>query len=361
MHESHGILNRLRVPLRGLAPFVLTLLCGFTVACGPELDLAFDGEDPPDVGDEYEQSEDWGDGKADLIGSWPLLRSGQNNRSVVALQYLLREHGEELSVDGDFGPQSVTAVKSFQRRKSLSADGVVGQATWAALIDGMTISPGDDGSHVRALQYLLLNRYSYSLSVTGVFGDTTETRLRAFQEDRCAEEDGVVGDDTWFALIAQAFGCGGGGAAEILRAHQDGRILLQGRDYEGSSPLDNIEDAAVGQPARRSSRGHYGATRVNLNPAMVSALAQITASYGSFTITSVAGGRHSSSSHHYSGNAFDAGAVRGSLVRGDSAAVRDFMRMCVALGARQVIGPSSSVAGAWSDSNHCDHIHCGDF
>ncbi len=361
MNESNGVFNSLRVSLRGLALCSFFACCGLAAGCGPEFDLSYDDGSIADVGDEYETSEDWGEGKADLIGTWPILRSGQSNRSVVAAQYLLLEQGETLSVDGDFGPETSRAVKAFQRAKGLAADGVIGQATWASLIEGMAISRGDEGNHVRAAQYLLLNRYSYSVEVTGVFGENTETRVRAFQTDRCIDEDGVIGAETWFALIAQAYGCGGGGAATILRAHQDGRILLQGPDSEGSSPLDNIEDAAAGIPARRSARGHYGATRVNLNPQMVSALAQIAASYGHFTITSVAGGRHSANSYHYRGNAFDVGEVRGLIIRGDSAAARDMMRMCVALGASEVIGPSSSVAGAWSNADHYNHIHCGGF
>jgi hypothetical protein len=39
-----------------------------------------------------------------------------------------------VAVDGGFGPQTLRAVKSFQLAHSLTADGVIGNATWAALL-----------------------------------------------------------------------------------------------------------------------------------------------------------------------------------------------------------------------------------
>lgn len=40
---------------------------------------------------------------------------------------------EERDVDGDFGRKTEQAVKQFQRRQVLQADGKVGARTWAAL------------------------------------------------------------------------------------------------------------------------------------------------------------------------------------------------------------------------------------
>lgn len=64
----------------------------------------------------------------------PTLRQGSTGTHVrdlqAALQKLLLYAG---SVDGAFGPKTLTAVMQFQRRSKLLIDGVVGPMTWAAL------------------------------------------------------------------------------------------------------------------------------------------------------------------------------------------------------------------------------------
>ena len=51
------------------------------------------------------------------------------------LQCLLKTyHGADIEVDGDFGRGTQSAVKSFQKAKGLSADGVVGNKTLEALL-----------------------------------------------------------------------------------------------------------------------------------------------------------------------------------------------------------------------------------
>lgn len=65
----------------------------------------------------------------------PTLQQGSIGDSVKALQALLnlwREYG--LTVDGDFGKRTAAAVRDFQRKRSLSVDGIVGAQTWAALL-----------------------------------------------------------------------------------------------------------------------------------------------------------------------------------------------------------------------------------
>lgn len=62
-----------------------------------------------------------------------VLRVGSSGASVEALQKLLEAAGYKVTVDAAFGPGTLEAVKSFQRDKGLTVDGVVGAATWAAL------------------------------------------------------------------------------------------------------------------------------------------------------------------------------------------------------------------------------------
>ena len=64
------------------------------------------------------------------------LREGSSGDAVRFLQsYLNRLHGTPLlAVDGRFGAATKQAVKGFQTNSGLTADGIVGRATWEKLI-----------------------------------------------------------------------------------------------------------------------------------------------------------------------------------------------------------------------------------
>lgn len=62
-----------------------------------------------------------------------ITRLGSRGAAVLAVQRRLRARGWTISVDGAFGPATDKVVRAFQREKRLTADGVVGPKTWAAL------------------------------------------------------------------------------------------------------------------------------------------------------------------------------------------------------------------------------------
>lgn len=75
----------------------------------------------------------------------PTLRRGSRGEAVEELQALLNaKYGFDLEIDGNFGKATENAVKDFQRKNGLTADGVVGKKTWKSL----GITPGtDDKNH----------------------------------------------------------------------------------------------------------------------------------------------------------------------------------------------------------------------
>ena len=64
------------------------------------------------------------------------VKQGSKGSAVTALQRQLRFTWgyKSVTVDGSFGKATTTAVKSFQKKKGLKSDGVVGQGTWKALV-----------------------------------------------------------------------------------------------------------------------------------------------------------------------------------------------------------------------------------
>lgn len=61
------------------------------------------------------------------------LRLGDSGDEVKTLQMKLNKVGANLLVDGQFGPRTEQAVRTFQTVKNITPDGVVGPETWAAL------------------------------------------------------------------------------------------------------------------------------------------------------------------------------------------------------------------------------------
>ncbi|MEG4044135.1 peptidoglycan-binding protein [Microcoleus sp. Pol17_C1] len=67
--------------------------------------------------------------------NFPVLRRRMRGAAVRDLQERLRAKGFlRVSADGVFGPETQAAVKAAQRQYQLPADGIVGRATWEALL-----------------------------------------------------------------------------------------------------------------------------------------------------------------------------------------------------------------------------------
>ena len=69
-----------------------------------------------------------------------MLKKGDEGGAVQSMQLLLIHKwaifcGPD-GADGDFGPNTDTALRRFQNRQSLAADGVCGERSWKALIGG---------------------------------------------------------------------------------------------------------------------------------------------------------------------------------------------------------------------------------
>ena len=71
------------------------------------------------------------------LSPWPVVQNGSQGHPIRTLQFLLRAHGHNLTVDGMFGPATEAAVKAFQTSKGMTPDGTVNPQTW--------VGPGESG------------------------------------------------------------------------------------------------------------------------------------------------------------------------------------------------------------------------
>lgn len=73
------------------------------------------------------------------------LKKGSSGDLVRYLQYMMNTLGYSVTIDGIFGSGLETAVKQFQTKKGLDADGIVGLGTWKELFNDYEVPVGGTG------------------------------------------------------------------------------------------------------------------------------------------------------------------------------------------------------------------------
>ena len=171
------------------------------------------------------------------------LRRGSSGPSVVVIQVELNRISQNYpaipklaTVDGIFGSRTEAAVIAFQEIFNLNPDGVVGRATWYALVRLYTavtrlselrsqgqqfysiswaypnsLYEGDTGDKVRHLQYMLSVLSAYinripPVEVDGIFGPATRSAVIAAQEWFGLPQTGAVDAATWDEIYDQFSG-----------------------------------------------------------------------------------------------------------------------------------------------------------
>ena len=81
-----------------------------------------------------------GEGAKSYTTTFNVLKKGAKGAQVQLLQRLLRMAGKKgadgnpISLDGDFGANTETALKKYQKANGLTVDGICGSATWGKII-----------------------------------------------------------------------------------------------------------------------------------------------------------------------------------------------------------------------------------
>jgi peptidoglycan hydrolase-like protein with peptidoglycan-binding domain len=170
------------------------------------------------------------------------LRRGTTGPSVVTVQVMLNRISQSYpaipkipSVDGIFGARTEAAVRKFQEIFDLTVDGIVGKATWYAMVRLYTavtrlselrsqgqrfysnswaaepLNQGDQGIKVEHLQYMLSVLSAYipeipSVTVDGIYGSATRNAVIAAQRRFGLPQTGEVDFNTWDEIYDQFSG-----------------------------------------------------------------------------------------------------------------------------------------------------------
>ena len=176
------------------------------------------------AGESADKEEEKEDEKLETDNS---LKKGDSGEAVKALQRRLKELGYYTNyIDGDFGSQTVTAVKAFQKKNGLTDDGVAGSVTLTKLNSSSaipangkteedkvedeelkatdTLKKGDKGAKVKALQTRLKELGYYKPMADGEYGSQTIAAVKAFQGKNGLTADGVAGSDTIKKLLSDS-------------------------------------------------------------------------------------------------------------------------------------------------------------
>lgn len=156
-----------------------------------------------------------------------VLKLNSTGTAVSTLQKNLTTLGYYWAeITGNFGPKTETAVKEFQKRNGLTADGIAGEKTLSAIEEqvkrnggsssssssdnsGTVIKLNSQGTKVSQLQQDLKQLGYYYAEITGNVGSKTEAAIKEFQKDHGLTADGIAGPKTLDA-IAAAVGAAGG-------------------------------------------------------------------------------------------------------------------------------------------------------
>ncbi|MBW4505739.1 MAG: peptidoglycan-binding protein [Scytonematopsis contorta HA4267-MV1] len=211
-----------------------------------------------------------------VAGETLAAQRGNSGSQVSSVQRCLKQLGYfNGPVNGNFGPQTETAVKRFQRANGLPTVGNVGPQTQGLLrqrcearssrsSSSSGLKFGSRGPAVSRLQRNLSQLGYFNAPISGYFGEETRRGVIRFQQAYGLRADGVVGSATLNAISANprnpgSFTGQGGENDSLPNALNQGdrnesvrelQTALQRLNYFQSNPTGYFGDATRNAVAR---------------------------------------------------------------------------------------------------------------
>ena len=155
------------------------------------------------------------------------------------------------AINGIFNSELRDAVKAFQNKNGLIADGAIGATTAELLMSDeaqpSSYSLGDSGDMVKKIQQRLVE-LKYMTGATGYFGENTETAVKRFQTINGLKADGKIGEKTLEVLFSD-------GAKKYTKPSTGGNT---GGNTGGSSTGGNVGGNTGGSSTGGNTGGNTG-------------------------------------------------------------------------------------------------------
>lgn len=278
------------------------------------------------------------------LNPWPKLERGNlslTTANVKTAQHLLNYHGHQLLVDGDFGVLTAKAVRIFQTDNYLDNSGIVDADTWEELITNLEY--GNKNNAVKALQIQLgiytdgyfgkqtrdaVKKFQKKIGLTAngkVNAQTWQALVAGVKQDDDSDDD--TNDDNLRITLAK----------KILKNPKI--ILSRISRTENGAPYRVIKDTAQGKKVAAAcfDISNCG-KKVHLDVKILKGLLKIANNVDQVHVSNITGnGRYDSTSLHNDGHALDFDFYNGNYI--SSSHYEALETLCYDSGANQVRGP----------------------
>ena len=197
------------------------------------------------------------------------IEYGTESDKVKQLQQRLYKLGYITQVTGLYGPETQQAIKRFQERNGLIADGAMGPVTQSTILSAdaqpNALIVGTSGADVEKVQNRLVE-LKYMKNATGYYGSDTEAAVSAFQKRNGLTADGKVGAQTNKVLFSD------GAKKAASTSSSSGK--------PGNSGASSTKKPSSSSSGKKPSSGSSGSSGTNVvaDEASVSALIKVAKS-----------------------------------------------------------------------------------
>lgn len=269
---------------------------------------------------------------------------GVEGTDVKELQIRLRELGYLDKATEYFGTETEAAVKKFQERNGLGADGTIGEKTREMLysedVKANFFERGEVSEKLKSYQTKLKHLGYLTTDVDGTYGEDTEAAVKRFQERNSLIGDGYLGPQTIELLMssqAQAnalmMGMKGSDVQNVQQRLKELNYLKTVDGYFGSGT-----ENAVRAFQERNDLSVDGKVGKNTMSMLMSSKAKKASSSSSSTSSGSSSGSSSSGSSSGSSSSGSSSSGSGSTVKG-GASVETFLSVAKSkLGSKYVTG-----------------------